>query len=113
MVAHDAEEENKESACQQGDEIHQLGSRGTAVLDLCRRLNIAGRTWLDMYIWRTFGNNDQVKSEGKYIIPLEINGMKVRITLDVVASGIPLHMSKATMERVGINLNYKATISQH
>ena len=101
-------------------------ARGTAALDSCCSSSVAGRGWLDMYIEDlededrakvvgpepsekifSFGNNGQLKSEGRYTIPGNIHGSKVTVTLDVISSDIPLLLSKTAMKAAGVSINFK------
>ena len=94
-------------------------ARGAAALDSCCSSRVAGRGWLNMYIEDlededrakvvgpepsekifSFGNNGQLKSEGKYTIPGNIHGSKVTVTLDVISSDIPLLLLKTAMKAV-------------
>ena len=89
-------------------------ARGAAALDSCCSSSVAGRGWLDMYIEDleeedkakvivpepsekifSFGNNGQLKSEGRYTIPGNIHGTKVTVSLDVISSDISLLISKS------------------
>ena len=101
-------------------------ARGAAALDSCCSSSVAGRAWLDMYIEDleevdkakvigpepsekifSFGNNGQLKSEGRYIIPGNIHGTRVTVSLDIISSDIPLLISKRAMKAAGISINFK------
>ena len=47
-----------------------------------------------------FGNGGQRRSEGKYIIPTDINGQRRTLELDVIRADIPLLLSTAEMKNL-------------
>ena len=57
-----------------------------------------------------FGNNLKFKSEGEYRIPAIIAGRRVMIRIDVVASEIPLLLSRSAMKNTQMKLDDKASI---
>ena len=52
-----------------------------------------------------FGNNLKFKSEGEYRIPAIIAGRRVMIRIDVVASEIPLLLSRSAMKNTQMKLD--------
>ena len=100
--------------------------RGAAALDSCCTSNVAGQSWLNMYLEeldegslrkvegpfessRTFGfgNNESLTANVSYKIPAVIAGKKVKIGLDIINSDIPLLLSKSAMKRAGTKLDFK------
>ena len=44
---------------------------------------------------------------GNDTVPAKVHGTKVRVSMDIVCSDIPLLLSKDAMKRAGISLNFK------
>jgi hypothetical protein len=100
-----------------------LDARNCAVLDSACSSTVCGQTWLDCYLdgldeqdkskveytegekMFRFGGGKQLESNGVYHIPAMLAGRTVTIRTDVVASEIPLLLSKDAMKRARVKLN--------
>ena len=98
--------------------------RGAAALDSCCTSNVAGESWMKMFLEeldeenlkkvksssssRTFGfgNNESLTASISYRIPILIAGEKKKLDVDVIKSDIPLLMSKKSMEKAGTKLDF-------
>ena len=99
--------------------------RGAAALDSCCTSNVAGESWIKMYLEeldeenykkvetspssRTFGfgNNESLTANVSYRIPVLLAGKRKKLDIDVIKSDIPLLLSKKTMEKIGTKLDFK------
>ena len=101
-------------------------ARGAAALDSCCTASVCGQTWMNMFLEELddidkekvegpfdsqksfgFGNNGELESQRYYIIPVEMARKKTRMKVEVIQSDIPLLMSRKSMERAGIILDFK------
>ena len=122
------EEENETAVLFTGAQersIAQLGieAQNSAILDSACSSTVCGKAWFDAYldslspenhkkvikmegekVFR-FGGGEKLKSIGLYIIPVELAGKKLNLKTDVVASEIPLLMSKSSMKKARITIN--------
>ena len=97
---------------------------GAGGLDTCCSRTIAGTSWFDEYLTLLkpedrkkvegpmaskvtfqFGDGGQLNSGGKYYIPVELHGHKVKLAVEVVQSDIPLLISHTTMSRAAMVLD--------
>ena len=95
-------------------------ARGAAGLDTCCSRTVCGESWLQDFVKLLprdmkkemkgpirstlsfkFGDDKHLSSLGKYKLPVEINGVRVKLLVEVVSSDIPLLLSKTTMSRAG------------
>ena len=100
-------------------------AEGSAGLDSCCSRTLMGENWFKTYkelipekmlklvagpkesnVAFTVGNGGKMKSLGNYVIPVQINGTQVMLSVELVKSDIPLLLSKSTMEKCGIILNF-------
>ena len=99
--------------------------RGAAALDSCCTSNVAGESWLKMYLEeldeenlkkvetfpssRTFGfgNNESLTANVSYRIPVLMAGKRKKLDIDIIKSDIPLLLSKKTMEKIGTKLDFE------
>lgn len=98
-------------------------SINSAALDTCCTSTVAGEKWLKLYIKELpsylkhkvqgpavgkkcfqFGNQGVMKSKGRYKIPAIVADQEVMIEVDVIASDIPMLLSKAEMKKQGMIL---------
>ena len=101
-------------------------ARGAAALDSCCTASVSGQVWMDMFLEELeeedrekvegpfkskksfgFGNNGELKSQKYYIIPVEIARKRTRMKVEIIQSDIPLLMSRKSMEKAGIVLDFK------
>ena len=99
---------------------------GAAALDSCCTASVAGQKWMDTYLEsldrknrkkvvgpfkssRTFqfGNSESLTAGTAYKIPGIIGGHKVHIHVDIIASDIPLLLSKSSMEKAKTQMDFK------
>ena len=107
------------------DKTFTQEAAGAAALDSCCSRSLMGEKWLAEYkrlapkemrkqlegpltsdVVYTFGDGKKLKSKGKYVVPVMIHGVKVKLVSELVHSDIPLLMSKTAMERCGIKLDF-------
>lgn len=99
-------------------------SLGKAILDSGCSKTVTGRQWLEIYIdglcendkklVKTetscerfkFGDGVQVVSDKKVTIPAIIDNLKVKIETHVVENEIPLLLSKSSMKKAGVVLDF-------
>ena len=123
-------EQDEEEHCYVGLDINQSKTftqeaAGAMALDSCCTRALCGKEWLDHHkrmmpeamkrhlkgpmdsnVIFTFGNGNTLKSKGKYIVPVVIYGVKVKLLVELVESDIPLLASKTAMEKCGVVLNF-------
>ena len=58
------------------------------------------------YVTFTFGNGGKMHSSGRYLLPVMIHGKLIRLAVELVSSDIPLLLSKSTMQKCGIVLDF-------
>ena len=116
------------------EELSQFTSESLncAALDTCCTSTVAGEKWLKIYLeaipedYRSdlqgpmpskrsflFGNEGIMPSINKYILPVNLGGKKTSVETDVIASDIPMLLSKEEMKKAHTVLNInedKATI---
>ena len=97
-----------------------------AALDTACTASITGEKWLNVYLealpkemkekvrgpypsqkYFLFGNQGKLKSIAKYILPTRLGGEANEIEVDIIASDIPLLLSKGEMKNLGIMLDMK------
>ncbi len=97
-----------------------------AALDTCCTSSLAGEKWTSIYLKSLpknlrkqvegpfvsqknfmFGNQGKLKSKARYKIPVKIGGDLNFIMIEVIASDIPLLLSKSEMKKIGIALDIK------
>ena len=95
-------------------------------LDTCCTCTVAGKKWLNIYLdalpedmkvkvqgpfkgGKTFlfGNEGKLKSTEVYKIPIKVAGMIHIVKVDIIASDIPLLLSKDEMKNLGMVLDMK------
>ena len=100
-------------------------ARGAAGLDTCCSKTIMGAGWFNDYqemlpnnIRRQikgpyksgtnflFGNGGKKGSLGKFLVPVSLHGCRANIVAELVDSDIPMLISKPTMIRAGMILNF-------
>lgn len=100
-----------------------IESRNCAVLDSGCSSNVCGQAWFDCYVDSLsseerrqvieeegrktfkFGGGEKLKSLGCFFLPAHLAGKKVTIKTDVVASNLPLLLSKEAMKKAKVKLN--------
>ena len=97
---------------------------GAGGLDTCCSRTIMGEIWFEDYkdllsaedrklivgpmetaVRFMFGDGGKLRSRGKYYIPVEIHGHKVKLAVELVESDIPLLISKTTMTKAAMVLD--------
>ena len=97
-----------------------------AALDTCCSSSVVGEEWLEIYIQSLdsrerekvegpiksskvfkFGNNGKLSSQGKYLLPANLAGKAIKLSVDVIKSDIPLLLSKAAMKKAGMKIDLK------
>ena len=100
-------------------------ARNAAGLDSCCSRTIMGTIWFEQYkldlppeyrdqikgpfptnVNFLFGGGEQKDSLGKYLLPLELHGCSCKMMVELVDSNIPLLISKPSMVRAGIKLDF-------
>ncbi len=95
-------------------------------LDTCCSASVAGEKWIKVYLKSLpkemrdkvvgplksdrkflFGNQGKLDAKAKYIIPTMIGGEYNKLEIDIIASDIPLLLSKNAMKMLGIALDMK------
>ena len=110
------------------DEMSKFTSESLnkAALDTACTASITGEKWLNIYLealpkemrekvvgpipsqkFFLFGNQGKLKSLAKYTLPTKLGGECNEIEVDVIASDIPLLLSKGEMKNLGIMLDMK------
>ena len=98
---------------------------GAAGCDSCCSLTIMGKKWFQDYKARlmpemyreisgphqsdmmfTFGNGGKLQSLRKYVLPVEMHGYSSRLCVELVPSDIPLLLSKDTMMKAAMVLDF-------
>lgn len=105
-------------------------SRGCAVLDTGCSTTVCGRNWLHNYLETlseyeraniieevssssfTFGDGVTIGSQKRVILPCWIGGLRANITTDVVECDIPLLMSKDSMKKAKMILDFERDIAK-
>ena len=124
------EEEDGEQECHVDVNATETGSfraeaEAAAGLDSCCSRTIMGKGWLSDYkkeapyfmkkdikgpepsnVTFTFGNGGKMRSNGRYQLPVMIHGKLIRLAVELVSSDIPLLLSKSTMQKCGIVLDF-------
>ena len=100
-------------------------ARGAAGLDTCCSKTIMGTTWFNDYQEMLpnniakqikgpyksgtnflFGNGGKKGSLGKFLVPVSLHGCRANVVAELVDSDIPMLISKPTMIRAGMILNF-------
>ena len=126
----DCEEEDGEQDCHVDVNATETRSfraeaEAAAGLDSCCSRTIMGKGWLSeykkvapyymkkdikgpepSYVTFTFGNGGKMHSSGRYLLPVMIHGKLIRLAVELVSSDIPLLLSKSTMQKCGIVLDF-------
>ena len=95
----------------------------SAALDTCCTSTVAGEKWLKIYLDSLpdarkskvrgpfkgekhfqFGNQGIMKSKARYILPAKIAGKETFLSVDIIASDIPMLLSKPDMKKRGMIL---------
>ena len=100
-------------------------SLGKGVLDSACTKTVSGRTWMEEYIStllpevRTqveegvsdvvfrFGDGVEVQASAKVKIPVVIGGVKYLLDVDIVENELPLLISKQSMQKMGMKLDFQ------
>ena len=101
-------------------------AEGAAGLDSCCSRTIMGKRWFETYKKKlpddmrkkirgpikspvnfTFGDGNSLKSLGTYVLPLSLHGYNAMIGVELVKSDIPLLLSKQTMSRCAMVLDFQ------
>ena len=107
-----------------------MEARNCAVLDCGCTSNVCGQAWFDCYMDSLtspersrvteeegiktfkFGGGEKLKSLGTFELPAHLAGKPVMIRTDVVASDIPLLLSKEAMKKAQVKLNLVADTAE-
>jgi hypothetical protein len=102
-----------------------MDARNCAVLDSGCSSTVCGQNWMDCYIESLnaedkekitlsdgvkvfkFGGGEKLKSRGSYNIPAVLAGKEVTVQTDVVASDIPLLLSKKAMKKARVKFRLR------
>ena len=102
-----------------------IEAKNCAALDSCCTGVVCGEEWLKNFLASMnpadrkkvsgplvtnsvfkFGNKGQMESQAKYKLPVQIAGKLVEVTTDVIKSDIPMLLSKESMKKMGMILNF-------
>ena len=100
-------------------------AEGAAGMDSCCSRTLMGQKWFDSYkelapkwmkdgitgpeksdVSFTFGNGGKMFSSGRYALPVQIHGHKIKLSVELVKSDIPLLLSKSSMQKCGVVLDF-------
>ena len=106
-----------------GDWQQDMDLGSCALLDSAYSSTVCGKKWLDCYIdsldqcdkrdlqqtggrrMFVFGGGNQLRSDGEFCLPAEIDGKEVRTKTDVVQSEISLLLSQNAMKTAGVKMD--------
>ena len=124
--------DNKEDECHIDFDINATETKtftaeaeGAAGMDSCCSRTLMGKKWFNSYkelaprmmlkgikgpeesnVSFTFGNGGKMFSSGRYTLPVLIHGQKITLSVELVNSDIPLLLSKSTMQKCGVVLDF-------
>ena len=100
-------------------------AEGAAGMDSCCSRTLMGKKWFENYkrlapekmladvkgpepsnVSFTFGNGGKMFSSGRYSLPVQIHGQMIKLSVELVKSDIPLLLSKSTMQKCGVVLDF-------
>ena len=133
LVTSDTSDDEEEEQCHVDINTTEIKTftveaEGAAGMDSCCSRTLMGKKWYDSYkelatkemldgikgpeesnVSFTFGNGGKMYSSGRYLLPVQIHGQRIKISVELVKSDIPLLLSKSTMQKCGIVLDFAQT----